>query len=146
MATRPDFPAYEAALPILGRMARLRAVAAESPARGHAHAKTGTYWVENELNGKAVMTSKALAGYLETALGRLLVLAVFVNNVMLDAPDRNAPSRKRLQKPEDCLASSARCFTPAMGKELPHRTLLRARRVMRNPAPHRGVDHRRISY
>jgi len=87
MATRPDFPAYEAALPILGRDGTLaRAVAAESPARGHAHAKTGTYWVDNELNGKAVMTSKALAGYLETASGRPLVLAIFVNNVMLDAP------------------------------------------------------------
>lgn len=87
MASRPDFPAYEAALPILGRDGTLaRAVAAESPARGHAHVKTGTYWVDNELNGKAVMTSKALAGYLETASGRPLVFAIFVNNVMLDAP------------------------------------------------------------
>ncbi len=87
MAARPDFSAYEAALPILGRDGTLaRAVAAESPARGHAHAKTGTYSVDNELTGKAVLTSKALAGYLETASGRPLVLAIFVNNVMLDAP------------------------------------------------------------
>ena len=35
---------------------------------------------------KAVLTSKALAGYLETSSGRPLVLAIFVNNVMLDAP------------------------------------------------------------
>ena len=42
--------------------------------------------MDNELNGKAVLTSKALAGYLETASGRPLVLAIFVNNVMLDAP------------------------------------------------------------
>src|SRR5271157_6448187 len=55
-------------------------------------------------------------------------------------------SRLEPQKPEDCLASSARCFTPAMGKELPHRALLRARRVVRNPAPHRGVEHRWICY
>lgn len=87
MAARPDFPAYDAALPILGRDGTLaRAVSPESQARGHAHAKTGTYWVDNELNGKAVLTSKALAGYLETASGRPLVFAVFVNNVMLDAP------------------------------------------------------------
>ena len=87
MASRPDFPAFEAALPILGRDGTLaHAVAAESPARGHAHAKTGTYWVDNELTGKAVLTSKALAGYLETSSGRPLVLAIFVNNVMLDAP------------------------------------------------------------
>ncbi len=87
MAARPDFPAYEAALPILGRDGTLaRAVAPESPSRGHAHAKTGTYSVDNELTGKAVLTSKALAGYLETASGRPLILALFVNNVMLDAP------------------------------------------------------------
>ncbi len=87
MAARPSFPAFKAALPILGRDGTLaRAVAAESPARGHAHAKSGTYWVDNELNGKAVLTSKALAGYLETASGRPLVFAIFVNNVMLNAP------------------------------------------------------------
>ena len=42
--------------------------------------------MDNELDGKAVLTSKALAGYLETASGRPLVLAIFVNNVKLDAP------------------------------------------------------------
>jgi len=41
--------------------------------------------VENGLDGKALLTSKALAGYLETASGRSLVFAVFVNNVPLDA-------------------------------------------------------------
>jgi D-alanyl-D-alanine carboxypeptidase/D-alanyl-D-alanine-endopeptidase (penicillin-binding protein 4) len=87
MAGRPEFAAYDAALPILGRDGTLaRAVAPESPARGHAHAKTGTYFVDNYLTGKTVLTSKALAGYLETASGRPLVLAVFVNNVMLDSP------------------------------------------------------------
>ena len=50
------------------------------------HAKTGTYWVDNELTGKAMLTSKAMAGYLETASGRPLVFAFFVNNVGLDAP------------------------------------------------------------
>jgi D-alanyl-D-alanine carboxypeptidase/D-alanyl-D-alanine-endopeptidase (penicillin-binding protein 4) len=87
MAGRPEFSAYEAALPILGRDGTLaRAVSADSPARGHARAKTGTYSVENGLDGTIVLTSKALAGYLETASGRPLVLAVFVNNVPLEAP------------------------------------------------------------
>jgi D-alanyl-D-alanine carboxypeptidase/D-alanyl-D-alanine-endopeptidase (penicillin-binding protein 4) len=85
MAARPDAAEFEAALPVLGRDGTLaRSVAQDSPARGHAHAKTGTYWVENELTGKAVLTSKALAGYLETKSGRPLVLACFVNNVVLD--------------------------------------------------------------
>ena len=87
MAARPEFAAYDAALPILGRDGTLaKAVATDSPARGHARAKTGTYFVINDLDGKAVLTSKALAGYLETASGRALIFAVFVNNVPLDAP------------------------------------------------------------
>lgn len=42
--------------------------------------------MQNELSGKMVLTSKALAGYLETASGRPLILALFVNNVVLDSP------------------------------------------------------------
>ena len=45
-----------------------------------------TAFVENELDGSIILTSKALAGYLETASGRSLVLAAFINNVPLDAP------------------------------------------------------------
>jgi D-alanyl-D-alanine carboxypeptidase/D-alanyl-D-alanine-endopeptidase (penicillin-binding protein 4) len=87
MAKRPDFEAFEAALPILGRDGTLaKAVPPDSPARGHARAKTGTYWVNNELNGKTVLTSKALAGYLDTASGRTLVFAFFVNDVPIDSP------------------------------------------------------------
>jgi D-alanyl-D-alanine carboxypeptidase/D-alanyl-D-alanine-endopeptidase (penicillin-binding protein 4) len=86
MAARPDFPAFDAALPVLGRDGTLaKAVSADSPARGHAHAKTGTYFLDNALTGKSVLTSKALAGYMETASGRPLVFAFFVNNVPLDA-------------------------------------------------------------
>ena len=86
MAKRPDFAAFEAALPILGRDGTLAsAVSPDSPARGHARAKTGTYWVENDLDGKVILTSKALAGYMETSTGQPLVFAFFVNNVPLDA-------------------------------------------------------------
>ena len=87
MAARSEFAAFDAALPVLGRDGTLaKAVPADSPARGHARAKTGTYFVENGLEGTVVLTSKALAGYLETASGRTLVLAAFVNNVPLGAP------------------------------------------------------------
>jgi D-alanyl-D-alanine carboxypeptidase/D-alanyl-D-alanine-endopeptidase (penicillin-binding protein 4) len=89
MAARKDFPAYEAGLPILGRDGTLaKHVPPDSPARGHARAKTGTYWVVNDLTGHAVLTSKALAGYLETASGRPLVFAFFLNDVPLEStPD-----------------------------------------------------------
>lgn len=84
-ARKVEFPAYEAALPVLGRDGTLTtAVPPESPARGHVRAKTGTYWVTNEATGKTVMTSKALAGYLETASGRRLVFAFFLNDLPLN--------------------------------------------------------------
>lgn len=86
MAARPDFAAYNAALPVLGRDGTLaKAVSADSPARGHARAKTGTFWLDNTLTGQSVLTSKALAGYMETASGRHLVFAFFLNNVPIDA-------------------------------------------------------------
>ncbi|MFO0910628.1 MAG: D-alanyl-D-alanine carboxypeptidase/D-alanyl-D-alanine-endopeptidase [Isosphaeraceae bacterium] len=84
MARRPDFARYEAALPVLGRDGTLvRSVSATSPARGKVRAKTGTYWVDNGLDGQAILTSKALAGYLDTASGRRLTFAFFVNEVPL---------------------------------------------------------------
>jgi D-alanyl-D-alanine carboxypeptidase/D-alanyl-D-alanine-endopeptidase (penicillin-binding protein 4) len=92
MADRPEFAAYDAALPVLGRDGTLaKTVAKDSVARGHVRAKTGTFYVVNGLDGKALLTSKALAGYLETASGRSLVFAVFLNNVPLDAPRPELP-------------------------------------------------------
>jgi len=85
MAGRPEFRAYDDALPVLGRDGTLaKAVASDSPARGHVRAKTGTYTLGNELLGKTVLAAKALAGYMETASGRPLVITFFLNNVPLD--------------------------------------------------------------
>ena len=86
MSKRHDFSVLEAALPVLGQDGTLaKAVASDSPARGHARAKTGTYWVDNRLTGKTVLTSKALAGYLDTASGKTLAFVFFLNNVPMDA-------------------------------------------------------------
>jgi D-alanyl-D-alanine carboxypeptidase/D-alanyl-D-alanine-endopeptidase (penicillin-binding protein 4) len=84
MGSRPDFPAFEAALPILGRDGTLaQSVGDDSPVRGHVRAKTGTFYLRDGLTGKTVLTSKALAGYLETATGRNLIFACFVNDLPL---------------------------------------------------------------
>ncbi len=75
MAARPEFAAYDAALPVLGRDGTLaKAVAVDNPARGHAHAKTGTYFVENELDGTVVLTSKARSGISRDSLGPIACL------------------------------------------------------------------------
>ena len=82
MSTRPDFFVYERALPILGVDGTLaKAVAADSPAKGQAQAKTGTLTWDNLLFGRPLCTSKALAGYLTTAQGKRLAFAAFINGV-----------------------------------------------------------------
>ena len=92
MLARPSFQAYYAAMPILGRDGTLaKSVEANSPARGHVRAKTGTYYVENELTGRTILTSKALAGYVETAHDRKLAYCIFVNNV----PTRPAEGKEK---------------------------------------------------
>ncbi len=90
MATRPDFPAYLDALPVLGVDGTLASsVKPDSPARGKVQAKTGTLLWPDLLNGNTLLTSKALAGYATTAGGKKLALAMFVNNVHVrDATDR----------------------------------------------------------
>jgi serine-type D-Ala-D-Ala carboxypeptidase/endopeptidase (penicillin-binding protein 4) len=104
MAARPDFASYDTALPVLGRDGTLaKAVGPDSPAKGHVRAKTGTYWVDNALDGHPVLISKALAGYLETASGKKLAFAFFVNNVPATAlggtiPEASATAGRRLGK------------------------------------------------
>jgi D-alanyl-D-alanine carboxypeptidase/D-alanyl-D-alanine-endopeptidase (penicillin-binding protein 4) len=96
-SSRPDAAAYKAALPILGADGTLsEAVGPESPARGKVYAKTGTYFVDNTLGGKFMLTSKALAGYMTTATNRELVIAMFVNNVHLEQASETARIGKTL--------------------------------------------------
>lgn len=84
MATRPDFAVYERALPILGVDGTLAdAVAKDSPARGNVRAKTGTLYWYNAMNDGYLLTSKALAGYLDAKSGRRLAFSFVVNGVHL---------------------------------------------------------------
>ncbi len=84
MASRPDFPAYEDALPILGVDGTLaHAVKPESPVYGKVHAKTGTYIGENLMDGSFLLSSKALAGYMTARSGRKLVFGMFLNRLPL---------------------------------------------------------------
>jgi D-alanyl-D-alanine carboxypeptidase/D-alanyl-D-alanine-endopeptidase (penicillin-binding protein 4) len=123
MAKRPDFPAFEAALPVLGNDGTLAAsVEPTSPARGHARAKTGTYYLDNPLTGRPMLASKALAGYMETADGRPLIFAFFVNDVPLAADAQNvseatANAGRLLGKLCEILYSDAETasVTPAAG-------------------------------
>jgi D-alanyl-D-alanine carboxypeptidase/D-alanyl-D-alanine-endopeptidase (penicillin-binding protein 4) len=97
MHTRPDASVYRAGLPVLGADGTLaEAVPPDSLARGKVQAKTGTYFIDNVMNNRYVMTSKALAGYVSTAKNRKLAFALFVNNVHLEKPADTARAGKTL--------------------------------------------------
>jgi PBP4 family serine-type D-alanyl-D-alanine carboxypeptidase len=81
MTTRPDYPVYLRALPILGRDGTLAKIQTQSPAAGHVFAKTGTFVTGDALNRNLLVAGKGLAGYLTTADGRHLVIAAYFNNV-----------------------------------------------------------------
>jgi D-alanyl-D-alanine carboxypeptidase/D-alanyl-D-alanine-endopeptidase (penicillin-binding protein 4) len=87
MQKRPDFAVYHDALPILGVDGTLsEAVAPDSPARGKVYAKTGTLVSYNPVGDDLLLTSKALAGYMTAASGRKLLIAIYLNNDMINTP------------------------------------------------------------
>ena len=75
------------ALPILGVDGSLVLVQQDSPAAGHVHAKTGTGVSGDIAHDQLFLTTKALAGYIETSTGRLLAFSLYVNNGLLDEFD-----------------------------------------------------------
>jgi D-alanyl-D-alanine carboxypeptidase/D-alanyl-D-alanine-endopeptidase (penicillin-binding protein 4) len=92
--TRPDYPTFFKALPILGKDGTLAKIQTDSPGAGHAFAKTGTYDSEDKLGGKIMLNGKGLAGYVVRKDGRKLAFAAYVNHVSLpldgDAPQQVA--------------------------------------------------------
>src|SRR5215472_10673338 len=81
--TRPDYPVFFKALPILGKDGTLAKIQINNPGAGHVFAKTGTFGSEDKVNGKLMLNGKGLAGYVLTVNGQKLVFAAYVNHVML---------------------------------------------------------------
>jgi N-acyl-D-amino-acid deacylase len=88
-STRPDFPVFFKALPILGKDGTLAKIQVNNPGAGHVFAKTGTFGSEDKLNGKLMLNGKGLAGFVITASGKKLAFAAYVNHVTL-TPDPEA--------------------------------------------------------
>lgn len=83
LSTRPDFPVFFKALPVLGKDGTLAKIQVNSPGAGHVFAKTGTFGSEDKLNGKMMLNGKGLAGFVITASGEKLAFAAYVNHVSL---------------------------------------------------------------
>ncbi len=83
LSSRPDFPVFFKALPILGKDGTLAKIQVNNPGAGHVFAKTGTFGSEDKLNGKMMLNGKGLAGYVITASGKKLAFAAYLNHVTL---------------------------------------------------------------
>ena len=89
-ATRPDYPLFVKALPILGRDGTLVKIQTASPGAGHVFAKTGTFGAPDLLTGKEMLNGKGLAGYTTTPSGRRYAIAIYLNH--LELRDGRSPS------------------------------------------------------
>jgi PBP4 family serine-type D-alanyl-D-alanine carboxypeptidase len=90
--TRPDYPIFFKALPILGKDGTLAKIQTANPGAGHVFAKTGTFASEDRLNANMMLNGKGLAGYVITASGQKLVFAAYVNHVSLPLDPEAAQS------------------------------------------------------
>jgi N-acyl-D-amino-acid deacylase len=93
MSKQKDFSDFYRGLPILGKDGTLVKIQVSSPAAGHVHAKTGTYGQYDALNKKLMITGKGLAGYMDTANGQHLILALYVNMVSVPLGDPDATQK-----------------------------------------------------
>ena len=80
---QPWAPAFERALPVLGRDGTLHGVqtASRAAAASAIRAKTGTMGYADRIFARSLVTAKALAGYMTTAKGSHLAFAIFAQNV-----------------------------------------------------------------
>ena len=90
MSRQPNFADFRRGLPIMGHDGTLYKIQVDSPAAGHVFAKTGTYDVYDALNKNLMVTGKGLAGYMDTAKGEHLVIALYVNMVSVTMDDPEA--------------------------------------------------------
>jgi len=90
MSKQNNYDDFYRALPILGKDGTLVKIQTSSPAAGHVHAKTGTYGTYDALNKNMMVTGKGLAGYMDTADGRHLILAIYANMVAVPMDDPEA--------------------------------------------------------
>ncbi|HEV2114818.1 MAG TPA: D-alanyl-D-alanine carboxypeptidase/D-alanyl-D-alanine-endopeptidase, partial [Terriglobales bacterium] len=93
MSRQKNFADFHRGLPVLGRDGTLYNIEVNSAAAGHVQAKTGTYEVYDALNKNLMVTGKGLAGYMETANGQHLALALYANMVSVPMDDPEAAQK-----------------------------------------------------
>lgn len=85
MARQSYYQSFFDALPVLGYDGTLSgSVTNSSPLYGKVNAKAGTVTVDDKLNGRVILLSKSLDGYMVTRSGKKLIFSIYVNNVPLN--------------------------------------------------------------
>lgn len=87
MRKQSFYQQFHDGLPVLGRDGTLHDIQTGSPAAGKVFAKTGTYAVPDNLQGRLMLTGKGLAGYMTTRDRHEVVFAFYVNFVPVDGSD-----------------------------------------------------------
>lgn len=105
LASKPYYPRYRNALPILGVDGDLATVQAGSAAAGHVYAKTGGGTSSQPLGSNGNNSARALAGYLELPGGRRTDFGAFVSFDVADGAGHNSP------EPAEALAALAAIAT-----------------------------------
>jgi D-alanyl-D-alanine carboxypeptidase len=113
MSKQKDFSDFYHGLPIMGKDGTLVKIQVNSAAAGHVHAKTGTYGQYDALNKKLMVTGKGLAGYMDTANGQHLVLALYDNMVSVPLGDPEATPKNRRRSAGRNRGCRIRCPTVA---------------------------------
>ena len=81
MTTHRNYQVFRDALPVLGIDGTLTWTGKKSSSQGKILGKTGTLPLVDLLHDSAIISSKALAGYMTTAKGRQIAFAFFVNDI-----------------------------------------------------------------
>jgi PBP4 family serine-type D-alanyl-D-alanine carboxypeptidase len=85
MVRQSYFQSFFDALPVLGYDGSLAGIVTNSsPIYGKVNAKTGTAIAEDKLNGRGILLSKSLTGYMVTRSGRKLIFSIYINNMPLN--------------------------------------------------------------
>ena len=115
---QPYGASFPKMLPSLGVDGSIGMLGKDSPAKGKIQAKTGTTAALDASNGRLLIRSKALAGYMQAKDGTPYYFALYMNGGNFDEPEgpvhrQQGPGRRRDRNPAEPVAAIPRAAAQA---------------------------------